>query len=78
MRGRKATDPPPSLHRVPGLAAPSQKVVEKYREGMRVEAPKGPLGKWLLEEKSTEAVPVFLRDTRVGCISTRGELRGGV
>ena len=38
------------------------------------EHPRAPSGKWLWKEKSTEAVLVFLRSTRVGCISTRREL----
>ena len=33
--------------------------------------PRAPSGKWLWKEKSTEAVLVFLKSTRVGCISTR-------
>ena len=33
--------------------------------------PRAPSVKWLWKEKATEAVLVFLWDTRVGCISTR-------
>ena len=36
--------------------------------------PKAPSGKWLWKEKSTEAVLVFLKSTRVGCVSTRRKL----
>ena len=32
------------------------------------------MGKWLWKEKSTEAVLVFLKSTRVGCVSTRRKL----
>ena len=38
------------------------------------EHPRAPSGKWLWKEKSTEAVLVFLKSTRVGCISTRRQL----
>ena len=71
VRGRKATDPPPSLRRVPGLAAPNQKVVGKYREGMRVDAPKAPLGLVAWKEKASETGLVSSRDTRVRLISPR-------
>ena len=35
--------------------------------------PRAPSVKWLWKKKATEAVLVFLRDTRVGCISTGRE-----
>ena len=41
------------------------------------EHPRAPSGKWLWKEKSTEAVLVFLKSTRVGCISTRRKLPEG-
>ena len=65
-----AGGPPPPFHRVPGLVTAGQVAVEGYREGVRVETPK-PSVKWLWKEKATEAALRFLRDTRVGCISTR-------
>ena len=36
--------------------------------------PRAPSVKWLRKEKATEAVLVFLRNTRVGCISMRRKL----
>ena len=36
--------------------------------------PRVPSGKWLSKDTSIEAVLVFLRSTRVGCISTRRKL----
>ena len=35
--------------------------------------PRAPLVKWLWKEKATEAVLRFLRDTKVGYVSTRGK-----
>ena len=39
--------------------------------------PRAPAIKWLWKEKSTEVVLGVLRDTRIGCISTRRVLPGG-
>ena len=50
VRGRKETDLPRPVHKVQGLAASDHEVVEGYREGVRVESPKGPLGQMALEE----------------------------
>ena len=36
--------------------------------------PRAPSGKWLWKEKSTEAVSVYSRSTRVGCIGIRRKL----
>ena len=52
VRRREATDPPSPFHGVPSLAAPDQKVVERYREGVWVEGPKSPFGQVALEGKS--------------------------
>ena len=49
VRRRKETDPPPLVHGVQGLAAPDHEVVEGYRESVRVETPKGPLGQVAVE-----------------------------
>ena len=75
VRGRKAADPPPPLNGMPGLGAPDQKAMEGYREGMRVEKPKGTSVKRLCKGEATEAVPVFLRDTRVGASAHEGRPR---
>ena len=42
-------DPPSPFYRVQGLDAPDQEVVERYREGPRVGASKGPLGQVVME-----------------------------
>ena len=52
---RKAADTPLLFHEVQGLAPSDCKALEGYRKGPRVEV-------------STEAVSVFLMDTRVGCM----------
>ena len=68
VRGRKAADPPPPLHRVQGLAAPDQEVMEGHREDSRAEASKGALRQVAVEGEVCGAVLVFLRSTRIGCI----------
>ena len=55
----------PPLYELASVGPPGQKDVEGYREGVRVEAPKGPLGQAPVEGK---AVLDFLWDTRVGCM----------
>ena len=54
-----------------------QEAVEGHRKGAQVEAPKGTLGRRLLEERATEAVLDFLRDARVWCIVMIGGGRAG-
>ena len=49
VRGREAADPPPSAHRVEGLALSDQKAIEGHREGVRVETPKSPFGQMAME-----------------------------
>ena len=39
--------------------------------------PRAPSVKWLWRDNSTEAAPVFLRSTRVGCVSNRRKLPEG-
>ena len=51
VRGRKAADPPPSLHGVQGLATSDQEVVEGDREGSGVEAPEGSIWQVAVEGK---------------------------
>ena len=52
VRGREETDPsPPSVCRVRGLAPLDHEAVEGYRVGVRVEAPKAPLGQVALERE---------------------------
>ena len=64
---RRATVAPPPLRELPSVDPTGQKVVERYREGMWVETPKGPSVKLLVDERATEAVLDFPRDTKVGC-----------
>ena len=73
VRGRKETDPPPPFHRAQGLAALNHNVMEGIGRNAGG-TPRAPLVEWLWGEKATEAVLAFLRDTRVGCTSTRREL----
>ena len=54
----------------------SQEDVEGDLEGMRVEHPKASSVRHLWEDKATEAVLGFLRDTRVGCVVNTGRLPG--
>ena len=72
--GGKATQPPPPLHGV--------RLWKDIEKTCGRKHPRAPPVKWLWKEKSTEAVLAFLRDTRVGCISTRRkppeEYDGGV
>lgn len=45
--------------------------MEGHREGLRIETPKGPSVRLLCDERETEAVLEFLRDTGVWCMVAR-------
>ena len=49
VRGRKAADLPPPVYGVLSLAAADSAAMEGYREGLRVEIPRGPLGQVAVE-----------------------------
>lgn len=57
------------------MDASDQDAVEGCREGVRAETPKSPLGQVAWKEEATEAMLVFLRDTRVGALSQEGSPR---
>ena len=51
VRGRKVAEQPPPVYGVLSLAAADSVTMEGYREGLREEIPRGPLGQVAVERK---------------------------
>ena len=60
----------PSGGQAQGLGSPEEEDVGGDQKGGRVEAPEGPVRNMSRDERATEAVLTFLRDTKVRCIVT--------